>query len=44
MIAPKFGYLWPNAAQKPTAYNAKDVMKFVILMTDGAFNTPYCKG
>jgi len=44
MIAPNFGYLWPNASQKPAAYRAKDVMKFVILMTDGAFNTPYCKG
>lgn len=44
MIAPNFGYLWPNASQRPAAYRAKDVMKFVILMTDGAFNTPYCKG
>jgi Flp pilus assembly protein TadG len=44
MIAPNFGYLWPNASQRPAAYGAKDVMKFVILMTDGAFNTPYCKG
>lgn len=44
MVAPNFGYLWPNASQRPAAYDAKDVMKFVILMTDGAFNTPYCKG
>jgi len=44
MISPNFSYLWPNASQKPAAYKAKDLMKVVILMTDGAFNTPYCKG
>ena len=44
MIAPNFGYLWPNASQKPAAYKTKDLMKVVILMTDGAFNTPYCNG
>jgi len=44
MIAPNFGYLWPNASQKPAAYKAKDLMKVVVLMTDGDFNTPYCKG
>jgi hypothetical protein len=44
MISPNFGYLWPNASQKPAAYKAKDLMKVVVLMTDGDFNTPYCKG
>jgi len=44
MISPNFSYLWPNATQKPAAYKTKDLMKVVILMTDGAFNTPYCKG
>ncbi|USQ95726.1 ubiquitin-activating E1 FCCH domain-containing protein [Caulobacter sp. RL271] len=44
MVAPNFGYLWPNPAQRPAAYRSKDLLKFVILMTDGAFNTPYCKG
>lgn len=44
MIAPNFSYLWPNASQKPAAYKTKDLMKVVILMTDGAFNTPYCNG
>jgi len=44
MIAPNFGYLWPNATQRPAAYKTKDLMKVVILMTDGAFNTPYCNG
>lgn len=44
MISPNFGYLWPNASQRPAAYKAKDLMKVVVLMTDGDFNTPYCKG
>lgn len=44
MISPNFGYLWPNAVQKPAAYKTKDLVKVVVLMTDGAFNTTYCKG
>lgn len=44
MVSPNFGYLWPNASQRPAAYKTKDLMKVVVLMTDGAFNTPYCKG
>lgn len=44
MISPNFGYLWPNAVQKPAPYKTKDLVKVVVLMTDGAFNTPYCKG
>lgn len=44
MISPNFGYLWPNASQRPAAYKAKDLMKVVVLMTDGDFNTPYCDG
>lgn len=44
MIAPRFGYLWPNAEQRPAAYRTRDLMKVVIMMTDGAFNTPFCTG
>ena len=44
MVSPNFGYLWPYASQRPAAYGARDLMKVVVLMTDGAFNTPYCKG
>lgn len=44
MVAPNFGYLWPNTVQRPAAYKAKDLMKVVVLMTDGDFNTPYCNG
>lgn len=44
MVSPNFGYLWPTAAERPAAYKTKDLMKVVVLMTDGAFNTPYCNG
>ncbi len=40
MLSPKFT-MWPTA---PAAYKAKNVIKALILMTDGAFNTSYCNG
>ncbi|MBN9345805.1 MAG: hypothetical protein J0I48_06290 [Devosia sp.] len=44
MIAPNFGYLWPSAAPAPRAYGSNNLVKAVIFMTDGVFNTPYCSG
>ncbi|PVM89963.1 pilus assembly protein TadG [Caulobacter radicis] len=44
MVSPNFAYLWPSASQKPVAYGTAETMKIVVMMTDGAFNTPYCKG
>lgn len=43
MVSPNFAYLWPTAS-KPAAYGTDDLLKVVILMTDGEFNTSYCKG
>jgi hypothetical protein len=43
MIAPNFASLWPTASQ-PKAYGSTNLIKAVIFMTDGDFNTPYCKG
>ncbi len=43
MISPNFGSLWPTASQ-PALYTAPDVLKVVIIMTDGEFNTAYCNG
>lgn len=43
LVSPNFGYLWPTASQ-PAAYGADKLLKVVVLMTDGAFNTTYCKG
>lgn len=44
MVSPNFGYLWPQASNRPAAYTAPETLKVVILMTDGAFNTAYCNG
>jgi hypothetical protein len=43
MIAPNFAYLWPTASQ-PDTYGRDKLIKAVIFMTDGLFNTPYCNG
>lgn len=43
MLSPNFGYLWPEAS-RPAAYGKGGLIKAVILMTDGAFNTVYCEG
>jgi len=43
MVSPNWGTLFPSASQ-PAAYGADHLLKVVILMTDGAFNTAYCKG
>lgn len=43
MISPQFASLWPSGRQ-PAAYGTKNLVKAVVLMTDGDFNTTYCKG
>jgi Flp pilus assembly protein TadG len=43
MISPEFAYLWPAASQ-PAAYNTPDLLKVVVIMTDGNYNTAYCEG
>jgi hypothetical protein len=43
MISPNFGYLWP-AASRPAAYGRNNLIKAVVLMTDGLFNIQYCDG
>ena len=43
MLSPKFGYLWPTSA-RPTPYGGPHLRKIAIMMTDGAYNTPYCNG
>lgn len=41
MVSPNFASLWPTASQ-PAAYGTVDVLKVVVIMTDGEFNTAYC--
>lgn len=47
LVSPNFGYLWPAASQ-PKQYGevhlGQEVMKVVIIMTDGEFNTVYNSG
>lgn len=43
MISPTFGSIFP-AANRPDPYAGEGLLKVVILMTDGEFNTPYCNG
>lgn len=44
LVSPNWGYLWPNETSRPAAYGADDLLKVVVLMTDGEFNTTYCRG
>ena len=43
ILSPNFGYLW-DAESQPAAYDAEDLIKVAILMTDGEFNTVYRNG
>ena len=43
LLSPNFGTLWPSGSA-PGSYTERTLMKFAIIMTDGAFNTPYCSG
>ncbi len=46
MVSPEWGPFVSTASADsvPAPYNKPQTLKVVILMTDGAFNTPYCKG
>lgn len=43
MISPNWNSVWTGSSA-PAAYDKPQLLKVVVLMTDGAFNTPYCKG
>ncbi len=43
MLSPNFAYLWPEES-RGRAYGAPNLRKIVVMMTDGAYNTPYCNG
>lgn len=42
-VSPNFSSIFTGSSA-PAAYGTKDLMKVVILMTDGEFNTAYCNG
>lgn len=43
MLSPDWNGIWP-AASKPAAYGTKDLIKVMVVMTDGEFNTAYVNG
>lgn len=43
MVSPEWSTLWTGVST-PAAYSKPQTLKVVVLMTDGAFNSPYCKG
>jgi hypothetical protein len=43
MISPNWASLFPSASQ-PAVYGAPDLIKAVVLMTDGEYNSSYCQG
>jgi Flp pilus assembly protein TadG len=43
MLAPSFASLWPTDS-RPAAYNKPNLLKVMVLMTDGSFNSVYCNG
>jgi hypothetical protein len=43
LLSPEFGYLFADSS-KPAAYGTTNLMKFAVIMTDGAYNSPYCNG
>jgi Flp pilus assembly protein TadG len=44
LLAPDWGYLWPEAENVPSEYNAENTLKVAILMTDGEYNREFCNG
>jgi Flp pilus assembly protein TadG len=42
MLAPDWGYLWPQSTNRPHPYGERLLSKVLVLMTDGDFNTAYC--
>ncbi|MFN3537176.1 MAG: ubiquitin-activating E1 FCCH domain-containing protein, partial [Brevundimonas sp.] len=43
-VSPNFNNLWPSAINRAAPYGTPDLLKVVVMMTDGEFNTPYCDG
>ncbi|MBB4081884.1 Flp pilus assembly protein TadG [Brevundimonas lenta] len=42
MLSPEFNSIWPSGSAGD--YNPAKLLKAVVIMTDGEFNTPYCSG
>lgn len=43
LVSPDWGTVWPSGS-RPGSYGSNDLIKAVVLMTDGEFNTSYLNG
>lgn len=43
-LSDNWNALWPNASQQAGAMGSSDLVKAIVMMTDGEFNTGYCNG
>ncbi|ATQ41230.1 TadE/TadG family type IV pilus assembly protein [Caulobacter mirabilis] len=43
LVSPNFASLFPTASQ-PAAYGTSNLIKAVVIMTDGEYNSSYCNG
>lgn len=43
-VSPNFNSLWPSTTNHAAPYGSNNLLKVVVMMTDGEFNTPYCDG
>ncbi len=43
LVSPNWGDIW-GGSSRPAAYGTPETQKIVVLMTDGAFNSPFCNG
>ena len=41
LVSPKWSEIWPSPESTPVPYENKSVLKAVVIMTDGMFNTEY---
>lgn len=44
LLSDNWNTLWDNSSQHAGAMDANDLVKAVVMMTDGEFNTGYCNG
>lgn len=44
LVSPNFASLWDEESQRPAPYGTPQLMKVVVFMTDGDFNTIYADG
>ena len=44
LLSPNFASIWPAASNRPAAYDAPELLKIAVVMTDGEYNSSYCNG